>query len=113
MEPLQTHPMPTSYVLVPLTAGNAWQSGSAGSYSYFAYVATDSDDPIAVVSLRSATEPDAVLRVAARQAYLVGYERGVVVELYVSQPLGVGDSVTVVLAQSGASMYFPPQPIED
>jgi hypothetical protein len=38
---------------------------------------------------------------------------GVVIEVYVAKDLAEGDAVHVALAHAGATMYYPPQRIDD
>ncbi len=52
-------------------------------------------------------------RIASRRSFSPDYQYGVVVELYLSHVLAPGQAVYITLAQSGATTYYPPQPIED
>ena len=113
MDPLQPVPMPTHAVLVGLTAQNSWQTGTDAAPVYLAYVATNSTQSASFVSLQSATPPVSVLRVSSRRSFSQDYQYGVVVELSLGAPLEGGQAVYVMLAQSGATTYYPPQPIQD
>lgn len=113
MEPLQAIPMPTHGVLVGLTTANTWQTGTAEEPVYFAYVATNSTQSLSFVSLQVAARPSTVLRLASRRSFVSEYQYGVVIEVYLSQKMEEGEAIFLSLAQSGATTYFPPQPIED
>ena len=113
MDPLQAVAMPTHAVLVGLTADNAWQTGSAEEPVYLAYIATNSTQSLSFVSLQIAGSPQGVRRIASRRSFSQDYQYGVVIELYLSQPLAAGQAVYVTLAQAGATTYYPPQPIQD
>jgi hypothetical protein len=113
MDPLQAIAMPAHCVLVGVTAANSWKTGSAGMPVYFAYIATNSTQRLSFVSLQSAAGPEDVILIASRPSNFDDMPYGVVVEVYLSKPLAVGETVYVALAQAGATTYFPPQPIDD
>ena len=113
MDPLQAIPMPTHAVLVGLTAGNSWLSGTDAKPVYLAYVATNSTQSLSFVSLQVATRAETVLRVASRRSFSPDYQYGVVIEVHTAEKLVDGQTVHLSLAQAGATMYYPPQPIQD
>ena len=113
MEPLQAIAMPAQGVLVGITAANSWQTGSASMPAYFAYIATNSTQRLSFVSLQNAARLEDVILIASRPSYFDDMPYGVVVEVYLSTPLGVGEAVYVSLAQAGDTTYYPPQPIDD
>ncbi len=113
MEPLQVMPMPASGVLVNITTANSWQAGTAAMPMLYAYVATNSTQKLSFVSLQRATRLEDVLMLASRPAAFDDMPYGVVVEVYLTKPLAEDEWVCVALAQAGATMYFPPQPIGD
>ena len=113
MEPLQAIAMPAQGVLVGITTANSWQTGSATMPVYFAYIATNSTQRLSFVSLQHATRPEDVMLIASRPSSFDDMPYGVVVEVYLSKPLAVGEAVYVSLAQAGATTYYPPQPIDD
>ncbi len=105
--------MPTRAALIGITSANSWQAGTPEKPVRFAYVATNSTQRLAFVSLQNAKFPDRVLKVATRTSYFQDMPYGMVVELYLTQDLGPGETVYVSLAQVGATSYYPPQPIDD
>jgi len=113
MEPLETSPMPTHAVLIGINAANSWQGGTAGRPVRYAYVATNSTQRVAFVSLQNARNPHRVIGAATRLSYLQDMPYGVVVELYLTEDLAPGETVYLSLAQVGATSYYPPQPIDD
>jgi hypothetical protein len=112
MEPLESTPMPTHAALIGITAANSWPTGAAGSPIRLAYIATNSTQRISFVSLQTA-QPGNLLRIASRPSFFQDMPYGVVVELHLTKDLAAGEAVYVTLAQCGASIYFPPQPIDD
>ncbi len=113
MDPLQPIATPSHGVLVEITRENSWETSSAGGPIYLAFVATNSTLNFSLVSLQTATNPNTVIRLASRPAFKREYQHGVVVEVHTSAPFGEGEAVYVYLAQSGATVYFPAQAIED
>ncbi len=113
MEPLETSPMPTRAVLIGINAANSWQGGAAGHPVRYAYVATNSTQRIAFISLQNARNPHHVVRAATRPSYFQDMPYGMVVELYLTEDLAAGETVYLSLAQVGATSYYPPQPIDD
>ena len=113
MEPLQAIAMPTHGVLVEINAQNSWQAGTAGVPVLMAYIATNSKEPLSFVSLHTAGCMSEVLGVASRPSHLDDMPYGVVIEICMGKPLEAGQTVEIALAQVGASVYYPPQPIDD
>ncbi len=113
MEPLQAIAMPTTGVLVGITAANSWQTGTATLPAYYAYIATNSTQRLSFVSLQNAVRDQDVVVVASRPSYFDDMPYGVVIEVYLARPLAEGETVYLSLAQAGATTYYPPQPIDD
>ena len=113
MEPLELFPMPTQGVLVGMTTANSWSTGSDALPILLAYVATDSADRISFVSLQTAPRVEDVLCIACRPSRLEDMPYGVVIEVHLARRLTESETVHVVLAQAGATTYYPPQPIDD
>lgn len=113
MDPLQPVAMPTQAVLISLTAENSRLSAEASNPVYLAYIATNSTQPVSFVSLQRPAMGIEVRALSARQSYSPDYQYGVVLEVQLSKELAAGQSVHVTLAQSGATIYYPPQPIQD
>ncbi len=113
MEPLQAIPMPATGVLVGLTMANSWQNNAPGAIVLLAYIATNSTQRFSLVSLQYAPRVGDVILVASRASHFDDMPYGVVIEVYLKQPLAEGESVMVSLAQAGATTYYPPQPIDD
>jgi hypothetical protein len=113
MDPLQAIAAPTHGVLVEITKDNSWETGTAGTPVYVAFVATNSTLSLSFVSLQTASAGVAVARLASRPAFKRDYQHGVVVEVHTAAPLEEGQAVYFYLAQSGATVYFPAQAIED
>ncbi len=113
MEPLQAIPMPASGVLVGITKSNSWQTSAQGAILLLAYIATNSTQRFSLISLQNAPRVGDVILLASRASYFDDMPYGLVVEVYLKQPLAEGESVLVSLAQAGATTYYPPQPIDD
>jgi hypothetical protein len=113
MEPLESSPMPTHAALIGITAANSWLGGTPELPVRSAYIATNSTQRLSFVSLQTATQPASVLRIASRPAFFPDMPYGAVVELFLTRDLAPADTVYVSLAQTGATIYFPPQPIDD
>jgi hypothetical protein len=113
MEPLEATPMPTHAALIGITAANSWPTGTDESPIRVAYIATNSTQRISFVSLQTAAKPGNVLRIASRPSFFQDMPYGVVIEIHLAKDLVAGEAVYVTLAQCGASIYFPPQPIDD
>jgi hypothetical protein len=113
MDPLQAFAMPTHGVLVTISSANSWRAGSDCEAIRFAYVATNSSEPLSFVSVHSATHPDRVAGCASRPSRLAEMSFGVVIELYLMADLAEGDEVRLALAHAGASIYYPAQPIDE
>jgi len=113
MEPLQSVPVPTTAVLVAIDTANSWPSESDGTIVRLAYIATDSTERLSFVSLQSATHPAHVLHIASRPSRFDDMPYGVVVEVYLAQDIAGADTVTLALAHAGATVYYPPQEIDD
>jgi hypothetical protein len=113
MEPLETSPMPTHAVLVGIDMVNSWLAGTPRHPVRVCYVATNSTQRIAFVSLHNARSSHRILRAATRPAYFQDMPYGIVVELYLTEDLAPGETVYISLAQAGATSYYPPQPIDD
>ena len=113
MEPLESSPMPTRAALIGITTTNSWSAGTPEQPIRYAYVATNSTQRIAFVSLQNTRHPEHVLRIATRPSYFQDMPYGVVIELYLNQELPAGETVYLSLAQVGATSYYPPQPIDD
>ena len=112
VDPLQPVAMPTQAVLISLTEENCWLTEGA-SLVYLAYVATNSTQAASFVSLQGAANGVEVRSLAGRRSYSPDYQYGVVLVLSLADKLETGQSVHVMLAQSGATTYYPPQPIQD
>jgi hypothetical protein len=54
-----------------------------------------------------------VLRVASRPSRFDDLPEGLVIEVYLAKDLVEGDAVHLSLAQAGATIYYPPQQIDD
>ena len=106
-------PMPTHAVLVGITASNSWPTGTFASPRRCAYIATDSTQPLAFVSLQAATHPTHIRRVAARPALLKDMPHGLVIELDLTHDLTPNETIHLAIAQAGATTYYAPQPIDD
>jgi hypothetical protein len=113
MEPLKTVPMPTHGVVVSITADNSWKTGTDTQAVRYAYIATDSTQQMSFVALQSASHPERVSGLASRPSRFADMESGVVIELYLVEDLAADEVVHVALAHAGASVYYPPQPIDD
>lgn len=113
MEPLKPVMMPTHGVLVGITNENSWQSGADEKPVRLAYIATNSSERLSFVSLQSATDSGKIARVAVRPSRFDDMEFGVVVELHMTTPLLAAETVWVSVAQAGATVYYPPQQIDD
>ena len=113
MEPLQTTAMPTHGVTLEITATNSWQAGSEGKLVRLAYIATNSTERLSFCWLQSAPDAGKVVRVLSRPAKFDDMPYGVVVEVYLAADLAEGETVWLVLAQAGATTYYPPQQIDD
>jgi len=113
MESLECSPMPTRAVLIGLTSSNSWPTGTPQRPVRFAYIATNSTQRIAFVSLQSTKSLEKVVSVATRSSFFQDMPYGLVIELYLSEDLVPGETVYVSLAQQGATSYYPPQPIDD
>ena len=111
MEPLQSIPMPSHAVLIGLNSANSWPTGDPARPTRLAYIATNSTQRLAFVTLASHTAN--VLRVATRPSNFDDMPYGVVVELSLAQDLGEGEAIYLSLAQAGATTYYPPQQIDD
>lgn len=105
--------MPTRAALIGITTTNSWQAGSAEEPVRLAYIATNSTQRIAFVSLQSTKSLEKVVSVATRASFLQDMPYGLVIELYLTEDLVTGETVYVSLAQQGATSYYPPQPIDD
>lgn len=113
MEPLETCAMPTRAVLLGINTANSWQSGAPQQPVRTAYIATNSTQRIAFVSLQVVKNPHQVLHVLTRPSYLADMPYGLVVELHLTTDLAPGETIFLSLAQAGATAYYPPQPIDD
>jgi hypothetical protein len=113
MEPLQSIPMPTHAVLIGLNTANSWPTGDPARPTRLAYIATNSTQRLAFVSLQSAGHATHVLRVASRPSHFDDMPYGLVVEVHLAQELAEGEAIYLSLAQAGATTYYPPQQIDD
>ncbi len=113
MEPLESSPMPTRAALIGITANNSWSTGDPQRPVRSAYVATNSTQRIAFVSLQNTKQPERVLRIVTRNAHFHDMPYGIVVEVHLAQELAAGETIYLSLAQAGATSYYPPQPIDD
>jgi hypothetical protein len=105
--------MPTHGALIGLTPENTWRVSTSAGFTYCAYIATNSAQRLSFLTLHTASRPDAILRVASRPAGFPDMPYGVVIELHLAEELQPGESIFLSLAQSGATTYFPAQPIDD
>jgi hypothetical protein len=112
MDPLHAIALPTHGVLVEITRENSWESGSGGALAYIAYIATNSTQSLSFVSLQSG-ELGIVTRIVSRPAFRPDFQYGVVVEVHTSARLAEGKTISLYLAQAGATIYFPAQAIEE
>ncbi len=113
LRPLETSPMPSHAALIAINRENSWRAGTASQPVRYAYVATNSTQPVAFASLQKTTHPERVVRIATRPSALENMPDGVVVEVYLTRDLTPGETIYLSLAQAGATGYFPPQPIAD
>jgi hypothetical protein len=117
MEPLQSVPVATHGVLIGINTANSWPvriDVPTGSQTVrLAYIASNSTQRLSFVSLQSATHPADVLRVASRPSRFDDLPEGLVIEVYLAKDLVEGDAVHLSLAQAGATIYYPPQQIDD
>jgi hypothetical protein len=113
MEPLESSPMPTRAALIGITINNSWPTGDPQKPVRCAYVATNSTQRIAFVSLQNTKNPERVVRIVTRNSHFHDMPYGIVVELHLTQELAAGETVYVSVAQAGATSYYPPQPIDD
>ena len=113
MEPLESSPMPTRAALIGITATNSWPTGDPEQPIRCAYVATNSTQRIAFVSLQATRHAERVLRILTRSSHFQDMPYGIVVELHLARELAAGETVYLSLAQAGATSYYPPQRIDD
>jgi hypothetical protein len=113
LRPLETSPMPTHAALIAINSDNSWRDATASLPVRYAYVATNSTQPVAFASLQQTTYPERILRIATRPSSLQAMPDGVVVEVHLTRDLASGETIYLSLAQAGATGYFPPQPIAD
>ena len=113
MEPLETSPMPTRAALIGINSANSWQAGPPQQPVRTAYIATNSTQRVAFISLQNAKNPHQVLHVLTRPSYFPDMPYGLVVELHLTNDIAPGETIFLSLAQSGATAYYPPQPIDD
>ncbi len=103
MEPLETSPMPTRAALIGINTANSWQAGPPQQPVRTAYIATNSTQRVAFISLQNAKNP----------SYFPDMPYGLVIELHLTNDLAAGETIYLSLAQAGATAYYPPQPIDD
>ncbi len=113
MDPLPLIPMPTHGVLIGMTTANSWLTGSDALPVLLAYIATDSAERLSFVSLQTAPRVEDVLCIAGRPSRLHDMPYGLVIEVHLARRLEDAETVYVSLAQAGATIYYPPQPIDD
>jgi hypothetical protein len=113
MEPLETSPMPTRAALIGINTANSWQAGPPQQPVRTAYIATNSTQRVAFISLQNARNPHQVLHVITRPSYFPDMPYGLVIELHLTSDIAAGETIYLSLAQAGATAYYPPQPIDD
>lgn len=113
IDPLKPIPMPSYGVLLGLTTSNSWPLEVGGRKLRMAYVATDSTERFSFVAVQSQARTGQVGHIASRPTLYPDMPHGVVIEVYLADDLGDEERIQVVLAQAGATTYFPPQQIDD
>ena len=114
LDPLQPVPMPTHAVLVSVSTNNSFAAPEpAGGELRLAYIATNSTQRIAFVSVQAGGRSAILISVATRPSLFADLPYGIVVELRLAVPLAAGETILLTFAQAGATKYYPPQPIDD
>ena len=114
IHPLPGVPMPAFAVRLAVTAANTWRLPETGGVEVrLAYIATDSAMPLAFVSADAGPVLPKLLALGTRPARFEEMESGLVLEMVFAEPLLAGETLLLSFTQAGATIYYPPQPIDD